>query len=47
MTVIAENNPNAQFEHMVMIVEGGCEVLTQRPGEQIPNPTSNIQNLKL
>lgn len=46
MTVISENNPNAQFEHMILIVEDGCEVLTQRVGENIPNPSGNIQNLK-
>lgn len=34
-TVIASNNPNAQFEHTILITEGGCEVLTQRPGETI------------
>ncbi len=45
MTVISENNPNAQFEHMILIVNNGCEVLTQRPGENIPNPNGNIQNL--
>jgi methionine aminopeptidase len=30
MTMISENNPNAQFEHMVLIKEDGCEILTQR-----------------
>ena len=32
MTVISPDNPNAQFEHMILIVEDGCEVLTQRVG---------------
>lgn len=32
MTIISENNPNAQFEHMILIVKEGCEVLTQRKG---------------
>lgn len=32
MTIISENNPNAQFEHMILIVKEGCEVLTQRTG---------------
>lgn len=31
---------------MILIVEDGCEVLTQRVGENIPNPSGNIQNLK-
>ena len=30
-TAISENNPNAQFEHTILIVEGGCEILTKRP----------------
>lgn len=30
LTVISDNNPNAQFEHMILITETGCEVLTQR-----------------
>lgn len=46
MTVISDNNPNAQFEHMILITDKGCEVLTQRDGENIPNPNGNIQNLK-
>jgi methionine aminopeptidase len=24
MTIISDNNPNAQFEHMVLIKEDGC-----------------------
>ena len=46
MTITSYNNPNAQFEHMILIVEGGCEVLTQRKGERIPNPNGNIKNLR-
>ena len=34
-TVISPNNPNAQFEHMILITETGCEVLTQRDDEKI------------
>ena len=30
-TAISENNPNAQFEHTILIVEDGCEILTKRP----------------
>ena len=44
-TAISENNPNAQFEHTILIVEGGCEILTKRPSETIPNPKNNIKNL--
>lgn len=44
-TAISENNPNAQFEHTILIVEGGCEILTKRPSENIPNPNNNIRNL--
>ena len=31
---------------MILIVEDGCEVLTQRAGEVIPNPNGNIKNLR-
>ena len=34
-TMVSENNPNAQFEHMVLITESGYEVLTKREGERI------------
>lgn len=44
-TAISENNPNAQFEHTILILEDGCEVLTRRPSETIPNPNNNIKNL--
>lgn len=44
-TAISPNNPNAQFEHMILIVEGGCEILTKRPSEVIPNPNKNIKNV--
>ena len=47
LTVISEDNPNAQFEHMILITEDGCEVMTQREGENIPNPNGNIKNLKV
>jgi len=30
-TAISENNPNAQFEHTILFVEGVCEILTKRP----------------
>ncbi len=29
-TFISPDNPNAQFEHMILIVEDGCEILTLR-----------------
>jgi len=44
-TAISENNPNAQFEHTILIVEDGCEILTKRPSEDIPNPNNSIKNL--
>ncbi len=44
-TAISENNPNAQFEHTLLIVDGGCEILTKRPSENIPNPNKTIKNL--
>lgn len=44
-TIICPDNPNAQFEHTILIVENGCEVLTVRKNETIPNPNRNIKNL--
>ena len=44
-TIICPDNPNAQFENTILIVEDGCEVLTVRKNETIPNPNGNIQNL--
>jgi methionyl aminopeptidase len=44
-TIICPDNPNAQFEHTILIVENGCEVLTVRKNETIPNPNGNIKNL--
>ena len=41
-TAISCNNPNAQFEHTILIREDGCEVLTRRPSETIPNPRGSI-----
>lgn len=28
-------NPSAQFEHMILITDSGCEVLTLREGEDL------------
>jgi methionyl aminopeptidase len=36
-TVIAENNPSAQWEHSLLITESGVEILTLRKGETFPN----------
>lgn len=44
-TFISPDNPNAQFEHTLLIVEGGCEILTLRKDEKVPNPNGNIKNL--
>ena len=35
-TVIAENNPSAQWEHSIIITEKGHEILTLRKGEVAP-----------
>ncbi len=35
-TVIAENNPSAQWEHTILITESGYEILTFRKGETFP-----------
>lgn len=32
---------------MILITDNGCEVLTQRDGENIPNIRGNIGNLKV
>ena len=32
-TVIAPNNPSAQWEHIILITENGYEILTLRKGE--------------
>lgn len=29
-TTISSDNPNAQFEHTLLIVEDGCEIITLR-----------------
>lgn len=47
MTMISDNNPNAQFQHMILVTDDGCEVLTQRDGQNIPNLNGNIKNLKI
>ncbi len=36
-TVIAENNPSAQWEHSLLITENGVEILTLRQDETFPN----------
>lgn len=36
-TVIAENNPSAQWEHTLLITDSGCEILTLRKGETFPD----------
>jgi methionyl aminopeptidase len=44
-TAISTNNPNAQFEHTLLLLEDGVEVLTRRPSEEIPNPHGLIRGL--
>lgn len=36
-TVTSHDNPSSQWEHMILITDDGCEVLTQRNGETIFN----------
>lgn len=35
MTIVAPGIPSSQWEHIVLITETGCEVLTQRSDEKI------------
>jgi methionyl aminopeptidase len=42
--VTRDGSPSAQFEHTVVVTEGGCEVLTRPPAERGAQVTLTTMN---
>ena len=36
-TIVSPGNPSCQWEHIILITDTGCEVLTKRKDENIPS----------